>query len=89
MVEPGEAIGRCRVAKCFLESGLDIRFEGDIDDAATLFADQMVMVMAGDLLGQLEPGMIIGSDYSVHNPDFFKHNEVPVGRALGKFIAAC
>ncbi len=42
----------------------------------------MVMVGAGDVFGQLEPGMVGGGDDAMHHPGVFEHGEIAVGRAL-------
>jgi hypothetical protein len=46
-------------------------------------ADQVMMVTASELLGELVAGELVAPDDSVHDPHLLEQRKVPVGRALG------
>ena len=69
--------------KCVVHQGFEVRFDGEIGHGATSGADQ-VMVVFGEVLGQLEPGEFIGRDNAMHNAGVFEHREVSIDRTLRK-----
>ena len=59
----------------------------DVLDRPAVGADQMVVVL-GEVLGQLEAGEVTVGDDAVHETRLLEHDEVPVHRALREAAAA-
>jgi hypothetical protein len=54
--------------------------EGHVDDLAAIDAQQVVMVL-GEVLGELEPGEFVTGRYPPYEPGRVQVGQVPVGRA--------
>lgn len=86
MMRPLEPVGGRRLAERALKGCFNRRIEGDIDDYTTDFTDQMVVVLAGDGLGEFETGMVIGGNNAMHDPGVLKHHQVAIGGTLSKVV---
>src|SRR5262249_2142205 len=65
------------------DRALEAGGRGDVLDAPARRADEMMMV-PGEILGQLPAGELVGADDAVHDPGVLQHHEVAVHRALGE-----
>jgi hypothetical protein len=59
---------------------------GHVLDHPTVGADQMV-VMTGEVLGELEPRVLVVGDDPVHETGLLEHDEIAVHRALREVTA--
>src|SRR5699024_963772 len=68
--------------------GLQLPFEligdGEVRDLATDSADQVVVMVVGEVVGQLEAGELVDRCDAVDHTARLEHGEVAVGRALGE-----
>ena len=65
-----------------MDRALDLGLDRDVVDPAAAATDEVVVVVAGDVLGQLEPGDVVRTGQSSHDTGLFEHREVPVQRGL-------
>lgn len=65
-----------------VEQMLEFIAESDIENHPAVGANEVMVVCAGDRLGELEAGMIIAGDDAMHHTGFLQNGEVPVGRTL-------
>lgn len=84
VVSPPEASPGCDRAEFIVESTLQLLAQPDIEHDATRSAHEMVVMAAGDVLGQLEVGVIVAGDDPVDDVGVFQYGQVAVGRALGQ-----
>lgn len=81
MVTRLEALGTHNVGNSCVERALDARTEADVLHPTALFADE-VMVVLGEVLGELVVRMIRAVHQSAHHPGLLEHREIPVRRTL-------
>src|SRR5215471_19569234 len=86
-VEPVVVGGEGVLARHPAERPLDLRLDpgrhGEVPDLAAGGADEVVVV-PGEVLGQLVAGELVGGDDPVDDPGPLQHGEVAVGRRLGQ-----
>ena len=75
--------GAAHPVERLLQRALERRRDGEVLDRTAARADQVVVVL-GEVLGQLESGELVGGHEPVHDPATLEHGEVAVGRALGE-----
>ena len=79
----GEPLGARHRGERFVEAHLELRRQGHVTNRPAQLTDQ-VMVMLGQVLGQLVPGVVGAVDQSAHHADLFEDRQVAVGRTLGE-----
>ena len=67
-----------------IEVGLDVGGRREVLDLAAPGADQVMMVVPSEILGQLVARELVAADDAVHHPGLLEHGQVPVGRRLGQ-----
>jgi len=67
-----------------LEVRLDLRRHGEVAHVAAGLADQVVVVVLGQVLGELVASELVGGDDPVDDPGALQHGQVPVDAALGQ-----
>lgn len=70
--------------RCFGERRLDARGGFDVGDHAAALADQVMMVAARQLLGQLEAALVVVAGHPVHDTGLGQHGQRSIRRALGE-----
>ena len=86
MVVEVKARGARGAGECGVEFMFEVCRQRDIGDPATRRANQVVM-MLGEILGQLEPRPLIGGDHPLHYARSLENGEVAVHRALGQILS--
>jgi hypothetical protein len=66
-----------------IEAGFGPGIEGEIGHVTTVRADQVVVVL-GEVLGQLVAGEVVAGDDAGHGADFFQYGQVAVDAGLRK-----
>ena len=82
MVGDMEPDGVSRRSPGFGERSLEARRRGHVLHRTTRSADEMVVVMAGQVLRQLEATVLVDPLNAAHDARLSEHGEVPVRRAL-------
>src|SRR4051812_16204600 len=86
MARPGEAVPAGDAAKRAVELALELVGDGEVFDVAASAADEVVVVL-GEVLGQLVPSEVVPGDDATHDAGALEHGQVPVGRALREVAA--
>lgn len=84
MVFPMESVFGCHLVKGRVERPFEFSCQLYVGDLTALLADEVMMVIAGDLFGQFIARVIVGGHDAMDHPHFFEHYQIAVRRALGK-----
>ena len=77
----GEAAAACDAVECLVDRGLEFGADGEVLDGAAVAADQVVVVL-GEVLGELEAGPVVGGRDATNDLGALEHRQVAVGAAL-------
>ena len=80
MGDEGDPLGD--PAERLVERRLEVGRKGEVLDLPAAGADPVMMVVLGELLGQLEAGEVRAGDEAVHDTGAFEDGDAPVGGAL-------
>jgi len=78
-----DLVGNCGQGR--VHRPLDADGQYEVFDRSTTSAQEMVMVL-GEVLGQLVPGELVGGGHPTHDSRLLEHRQVAVHRALGQTI---
>jgi pimeloyl-ACP methyl ester carboxylesterase len=80
----GKAGGGGHLDQCRIKAPLEVAGNGEVLHQATAGADQVVMVVTGEILGQFKAAEFVVGDDPVHHSGALEHRQVPVCRRLGQ-----
>lgn len=75
-----DCFGRCTPG--LGQGPLEARRRSHVLDGSTSGADEVMVMMTGEILGQLESTVLISALHPADDTGLGQHREVPVGRAL-------
>src|SRR5579875_3195075 len=79
-----EAVGTSQPGQVLLHGVLELRRGGYVDDPPAARAEQVVVVVLGQVLGQLEAGELVVGAHAPDNPGLLQVHQVTVGGAAGQ-----
>lgn len=79
----GKTVLPCHRIKTRIQRALHTRTEADVLHAPTLLADE-VMVVLGEILGELIVRVVRTMNESAHHTCFLEHSQIAIRRALRK-----
>ena len=87
MVGDNEPVGGRHRRRQFVHTTFELRRGVNIEHRSAAVTDD-VMMMTGEVLGELIASGVIGGNQSMYDAGFLKNGEIAIGRALGHAIAA-